>query len=703
MQVYGNSERPNLKTVLFFVTVLVLAFLPVSSFLFFLKNDAFNGYFPPKFFMSESIHAGYLPLWNPYINFGIPQYGDMSGGYWSPITWLIASTMGYTAYALTIEVLLYILIGGMGMYSLCSIWIQDYRVRIIAGIAFMCCGYNIGHLQHFNWISGAAFLPWCLYSYIKLLKYFSLKNVLSTALFFYMLVASAHPGITIGAIYFFIAVLLFYFFNNEQSEKIKTRFKKFTITNGALLLLLLCVSAGMILGYLDILPYFIRGEKISLDASLSNPTNAQSWFSILMPFTTVKNDAFFNTDPTMRNSYFSIALLIFFIAAFFNKKTAWQKFLLTTGLVFALLSAGGIFKSFAYNFLPMIGYVRLNGEFRIFAILCFILLAAIELDKLISGQKQFTGKLKWIYYLLEMILFGFISFGLYKAFHNKDSVVYNMHIILEQHGFASKLKSFIDAISFYDTFWMQGTVQLFILWGIKYCLKSGNFNVLRNIVIADMILASLFNVPFTGVGKASVRDVQAVLNQSPKGIPIPSLKDITQFEAIGVEQEKLVGDWNWYNKQINIKEESAYPVALKNMRRYFETIGTSNTYLDYQKPYLFSTNSSDIINVQAYSPNMISFEVMASADGQVVFKQNYYPHWYYYNSQVKKEVVPYGSNFMSVPVNKGINNITIKFEPTLIKWSMAFSLFAFLGCFIILMTLYVKQPSPLSPPTQQGP
>ena len=105
--------------------------------------------------MSESIHAGHLPLWNPYINFGIPQYGDMSSGYWSPITWLIASTLGYNAYTFTLEVLLYLLIGGIGMYKLTGSLQLNTHVRTIAAVAFMCCGYNVGHLQHFNWLSGA--------------------------------------------------------------------------------------------------------------------------------------------------------------------------------------------------------------------------------------------------------------------------------------------------------------------------------------------------------------------------------------------------------------------------------------------------------------------------------------------------------------------------------------------------------------------
>ena len=147
MQVYAKSNREWLKTILFFILILFLAYLPIASFQFFIKNDAFSGYFPPKFFMSESLHAAQLPLWNPYINFGFPQYGDMSSGYWSPITWLMASTIGYNAYSFTLELLFYILLGGLGMYRLLDHWKINPSVKLIAGLAFMCSGYNIGHLQ----------------------------------------------------------------------------------------------------------------------------------------------------------------------------------------------------------------------------------------------------------------------------------------------------------------------------------------------------------------------------------------------------------------------------------------------------------------------------------------------------------------------------------------------------------------------------
>jgi hypothetical protein len=694
MQVYANSNRLSLNTILFFILVLIVAFLPVSSFLFFLKNDAFNGYFPPKFFMSESIHSGYLPLWNPYINFGIPQYGDMSSGYWSPVTWLVASTVGYNAYSFTIELLFYILLGGLGMYKLTGFFKLDKRVRIIAGIAFMCCGYNVGHLQHFNWLSGAAFLPWCFWSYLQLLKVFSLRNAIAAALFFYMLIASAHPGITICAVYFFIAVLVFHFLKNEPAIPYKTRIKHIGSTNGIFLFLLLILSSGLIAGYLDILPYFVRGEKVSLAESLGEPANLQTWISALFPFATVKNDSFYQTDISMRNSYFSLALLVFFLLTVISKKNSWQKFLLLTGIIFALLSSGGLFKEFAYHFMPFIGYVRLNGEFRIFTLLCFILMAAIELSRFIEQQKRFEGNIKWLYYIIEIIVITCISYGMYKAFTG-ESIVFKIKTVLAENGFALKLKAFIDSLSFYDTLWIQGIIQLLILWLIKWCLKFSNWNLLLKIVIADMILACLLNIPFSGVGKASVAQVQAVLNKSPKGIPVPALRSLLKNDSLPTEEKKLVGDWSMYNKQIGTREEVFYPVALKNMELFYKAaaLQPNGSYLD--QPFVFTTGTGiNDIAVRSFSPSHIAVDVNADSATTMVLKQNFYPHWYVTTRTEKRQVDSFGINFMAAPLVKGPNKVEFSFEPTFIKWAMLISLLSFVIYCILLIVLKTKQPGP---------
>lgn len=685
MQVYTNSKRQSVKTIFAFLLILFVAYLPVSTFLFFIKNDAFNGYFPPKFFMSESLHSGHLPLWNPYINYGIPQYGDMSSGYWSPLTWLIAGTVGYNAYTFTIEVLAYLFIGGIGMYKLCRYFNLQNKVRFIAAIAYMCCGYNVGHLQHFNWLSGAAFLPGCVWAYLVLQQNFSIKNILQSALLFYLFISSAHPGITIGAFYFFIALLLFLFFKNEKKNNFSARIKKFAFSNSLLLISLIVLSIGMIVGYLDIIPHFSRGSKVMLGESLKNPTTPQSWISALLPLSSTKNDAFFATDISMRNIYFSLTLLLFFFLSLFQKNS-WQKFFLYTGIAFLLLSSGGIFKTFAYKFIPLIGYVRLNGEFIIFSLLCFILIAAIELNRFIIEQKEFKGTVKWIYYFFEIILFACIVFGLYKTINGKEGFLYSYKNIALQNGTSLKLKALIDAISFYDALWLQGIIQLFLLWGIKLFLIKRQWNLLARIVIADIVIATLLNLPFTGVGQASVADVQRVLNKSPKGIPIPSLQSVTKNDTVSIYEKGLVGDWSLYNKQIGVTKEVPYPIRLNNTIKYFETIEINPSLSLAQNDFLFTTNTNDSKPaITSFTGNEIAFTLTAPDTGYIVYQQTFYPYWFYDNGKEKKKVQQYTTNFIAVPLVKGENKIEITFEPQKIKIAMLISLIFFSVVVILLL------------------
>jgi hypothetical protein len=689
MQVYANSNRVSVKTILFFVLVLFLAYLPVTTFLFFLKNDAFNGYFPPKFFMSESIHSGFLPLWNPYINFGIPQYGDMSSGYWSPITWLIASTAGYNAYTLTIELLFYIFLAGVGMYRLTGIWITDKHIRFMAAIAFMCSGYHIGHLQHFNWLSGAAFLPFCTWSYERLLKNVTLRNSLVAAFFFYMLLSSAHPGISISALYFFGARFVYQLFQKENSfiNNLGQGIRAHMIFLPAVLL----ISAGMIAGYADILPHFVRSEKVELGESLQNPANLQSWISAVLPFATVKNDSWYRTDISMRNCYFGLVTLMFFLAACFSKKTNWQKFLLWMGFAFMLLAFGGIFKTIAWKYLPLIGYVRLDGEFRVMALLCFTVIGAIAMEKHISSGKNFSGNIKPIYYILEIVLFAAIIYGLYGAFWRHESFLYHFTDINAVPGTGNKLKALIDAITFGDTLWIQGTIQMLFLWGIKWCLRSGNISLLTKLVVVNTILISLMNIPFTGVGKSSVADVQAVLNKSPKGIPVPALKPVLDNDTISVAETGLVGNWSLYNKQPGVLSWAPYPIVLHNMHAYFKS---GKTFTD--KPFVFldPANDSNDILINTFSPNEIALQVRAASSTHVVLQQNHYPHWFYRSDSIKKPAGKAGLNFMSAPVDTGTQQVVFSFEPVFVKRMMMLSLVSFVLLIIVISFLTIRSSFP---------
>ncbi|MBI2731359.1 MAG: hypothetical protein HYX40_11535 [Sphingobacteriales bacterium] len=675
-----------------FITLLV-AFLPIVSFSFALKNDLFLGYYPPKFLTGEVLHNGDLPLWNPYISFGIPFYGDMNGGFWSPITWFIASTTGYNVYILTIEVLLYLWIGGSGMYYLTSHWVQNKNIRLIAAIAFMCCGFNIGHLQHLNWISGAAFLPWCLWSFIKVNVTGVLKYYLVSALLFYFFISSAHPGLIICTVYLFLSLFILFLIRSYQTAGLKGASlisKRYFF----LFLLLTMLCAGIIAGYTDIIPHFSRGNIVSLRSSLAQPTTAQSWVSLLLPFSTTKNQDLFQTDIAMRNSYFGLLLFIFLLSSIPRQKTFWQKFLLITGMIFLLLSTGGLFKTIAYYCIPFAGYIRLNGEFRIFSLLCFIPAAAIALDKYLSGS--YTMKFpKYLSLVVACIAAIIITWSLYMLIRDHESILFANVFFSNPESLNTQLKKIVDSISFYDTIIIQVTIQLVLLFLLIKNLTSKNSKWLLLLSIIDLSLATELNLPFTGVGKNPVSQLSSIHNHSPKGIITPPIQPLFKNDTLSRSDSTLVGEWGFYNKQIGSPKRVLYPVQLKNTVAYYTAMERDSTYNMRNNPFLFigETEGNKIIadtnnhianaNIKSFSTNKIILEFNSTKNSKLIFLQNYYPHWYYYKDGKRYTMDKAGINFMSVPVSKGENELLIQFEPQIVKVAMMISF----GIFILYIFL----------------
>ncbi len=678
-----------MKTCTIFPAILFIAYLPVSSFLFFLKNDAFNGYFPPKFFMSESIRSGILPLWNPYINFGLPQYGDMSSGYWSPVTWLIASTTGYTAYTFTAELLFYLLAAAIGMYLFCRRLSLYKPVCILAAVAYMCSGYMVGHLQHFNWISGAAFLPWCLWAYHRLQQSFSINGIIVASLCFFMLAASAHPGIIISSIYFFTAFAIFSYFNKQQPASAAANTKRFILSNLLLLAGIALLSAGMIAGYSDLIPHMTRGERLSSSAAISNPFSAPAAISALLPLSTVKNNVLFATDISMRNIYIGITLLLFFLVALFTEKNRFQKFLLISGSFFLLVSSTGFIKDNVYEYLPLFGYVRMNGEFTVFAVMCFIIMAAISLDRYFRETGLFSGALRTWYYVLELACFAAIFTGAYLAYQQHDSICYRYGNISIAAGMPGKLKAIIDALSFYDCLWMQGSVQLFMLWLVKWGLVRKKIKWLTVVAIADLVIACLINIPFTGVGKASVAEVQSVLDKSPRGIIIPALKPVNSYDSISTYETGLVGNWSFYNKQPGVNRFAFYPVELNTTKQVF----AGDTSICAGKPFLFTETGygDDKIIVNEFTGNSISATVFSSGNGRLVLQQNLYPYWYALVGDKKTPIRDYRQVFMWAPMKAGNNRVEFRFEPVRVKKAMMLSAVSFLFFSLILAVVYIRR------------
>ncbi len=659
----------------------------------------FTGYLPPRFLMGEVLETNSMPVWNPYIAFGIPFYGDMSGTYWNPITWLIAGTTGYNAYMLTLEVVFYIVSGAIGMYLLSSQFSQTKYIRYLAAIAYLCNGYTVGHLQHLNWLSGAAILPWCLWSIHRMFQKSSLSRIIQSVLIFYLFLSATHPGIIIGAFYFFIPYLLFLFFKPPAELHLLQRAQ--LIKPGILFLLLfLLLSAGLIYSYAEIISVFARREKLQLGLLLNENTTIKSWLSFLLPFSTVKNKLFFENDIAFRNCYIGLLFLAMLFWGIRKKMTGLQWLLISLAAFFLLLSIGEQFKVIANKCLPLIGYVRVNAEFRIFALICLILFAVQQLQKLTHYKEDDWKRLLVILKSFLLVFVIFIFIGILLKWNNYEQTTNALPNIYPP-SIRSQLKVFIDHLYFADTIIFQSILQILLTAGLLIAAKQKRIKAILFISSIDLVLATLLSLPFTGVGKDSVNTVQQILNKSPQGIPKPAMNVINQPSELTKAQENLIGNWDFYSKQPGNRRNIYYPIKLNSVANYYILANEDNKYRVENYPFLFITDSIITYplqltktvgteNIITYKTDKIHIRINTDRPGNLIILQNYYKYWHITINN--KTILPgkLETGFMYSPVSAGPNDIIISFEHPYIKWFVPGTALLMLSYFLFIFFSFKK-------------
>ncbi len=658
----------HLKPALILLGILLIAYLPLSSFHFAMKNDAFSDNFPQKYFFSESIHSGYFPLWNPYLNFGFPIYADPGFAFWNPITWLWGSVIGYSAFSLTAEVLLYLFISGISMYYLMQYFRFSAIIAVLVSSMYMCSGFFYGSLQYINFLIAAAFLPLLLMNFLKLQKDPHFRNSFLTAISFYIIASGGHPAIPVATLYFLIVVFLLIIVFDLYQSKIKKRI--FYSLISAILFTLFFLPG--IHSYISVLPHYLI-PKLS-PGNKTATFSFSSLISLIFPFSTAGSSAIFQNDVAMRNIYFSIAG---FASVFIGLKyrIKWVSLFLISGFFISLLSFGGAIKATVYSHLPLISFIRTNGEFRVFTLLCFCISAGFGLDK-IEEHNIFLPTYKLI---LKVILIVSVFIIIYSLFSGNLLISVSN---IQTRSTTDELKGLISNSPFNFYLLISGLIALFFT-GALLMLKKPRSIWFPALIIADLIINAIIFLPITGIGRVTLSEIQSIYNENPKGFPIPSLTPLNEVKNYDKKTAGLVGDKSFYDKQIGIKELTGYPSYLKTTDAYL--ISPLKLKVE-EHPFLFLLSDFDYpgkkekIKINYFSPSQINIEVTSIDPDTLIFLQNYYPFW---NATVNGRTVPIKKefiSFMSIPINKKVNNVVFFYKDPNLFYTIAIAIISFLTC-----------------------
>ena len=655
------------KPFLLFVLFVIVAYLPVFLPFFHLKNDLITQNLPTRYIISESVYSGYFPWWNPYIHFGIPQYGDMNNGFWNPFLWLVAKTVGYNIWSISFEEMFYILAGGWGIYKLSKELGISKDLAIITGICYMGCGYITGHLQHFCWITGTAFFPWVLLYFFRINKNPVLGNFIVGSLTVFLFVSSTHPGLIIGALYFFLFAIIFIFIFRKNYCRSFYQ-PKFGLINLSFFLLSSVFSIVVIISNVDVLQHISRGSKVGLGEALLDPTSFQSYLSLLFPLS-VNKSSFFATDISMRNMYMGLTS---FAGLILLSKYTNKKLLVAISIVllfFILLSAGGIFKTFFYYYLPLLGYVRLNGEFSYFVILIMILSAAFALQNLMADKNKDQLIRKLIRGVSALSVSAIIIAVSFIAFE-RLSIIYDAPAA---GNFKTTIKNILDKLHFADLLLINAFIHLLTLWLVNK--RKPDLNQIASLAVINLVVITWLTLPFTGLGMACKKEMNDKMVVLPHGIHVQELQPLvkTNFLDPALENELvLIGS---YSKKIGYYKEEKYPVQLKRAKKFFEDTAlhrfiNQQSFIFLSKDTAVGTETNfdpSVIHITEFGSGLLKLTVDNSGYRYITFLQNDYPYWETFVNKKKASHFTGYKTFITAPVGEGRQELEFRFNPVPVK------------------------------------
>jgi hypothetical protein len=214
--------------------------------------DLADVYYPVQKYFADSVHAGRLPYWTPYLYSGMPFLSDPQTGAWYPLHWPFF-LIGVTPRILFGELVLHSFLALAGTFLLARKLFGDPLAAAIAAMFYAWGGFFAAHSSQLGMFEAAALLPWLLWA-----SRLERRSWLWTGAFAGLITLT---GSFDAAMYCFLALACFLL--ASRSWKQAAMLAVATPAIG------LCLSAVVILPWLEIVKY--AAHPVTSPASVLHP------------------------------------------------------------------------------------------------------------------------------------------------------------------------------------------------------------------------------------------------------------------------------------------------------------------------------------------------------------------------------------------------------------------------------------------------
>lgn len=696
-----QQNRIHYRNYILLLLICLLAYWPLTFGLFSVKNDAIHYFLPYRFHISEALRNREFPFWSPYIYLGNPVYGDMQSGAWNPIVWLFSAIGRYDLTLFHYENLLYIFLGGIGMYKLTNRFTNHSHTALLIAASYMLSGFMLSG-QLINWLAAAAFIPFVIHYYILAIAESSSAYATKTGIALFFLFTAGYPSFFILTGYLLIIIFLSFSINRLRKNKpVAGYWKKLLLHQLLILLVFAGLSLPAIVSFIDLLPYYQRGSGTSYHDTVTNAFSIQHSLTLLFPGTINANDIVSVTDITCRNIYIGILPLI--ILTVLPPKRSFRNILLAALAMFSILFSLGDatpIRKLCYDFIPLLDTFRHPSQMRLFFILALLLLAAPGLKKIISGELDYRLKKKLKLALIFVTSVFFITFLIALS----QSSIVSKIATSNNGGIRTVIKNFLESVTLSDSIVLNSLLQLVflgvcIIW-FKKILSSRLFFGLC--WVCNLFIMAQLVLPASFVSKVSPKMVNKTIHSSLSGFPVIDLeKSLAENSSDALSHFNISGLEYFYNKRIGISKVTNSPAFLIQQDKFLQTeklfqLVSSLPVVYLASPVLTLKDTAalpDVFNgcryaftaspistdsctqagkaqIKQLSANSFTIETVSDTTAFLVLSQNYYHHWKVKIDDKSDTIYKTNISFMGTQVPPGTHTVTFQFVPNITMKAM---------------------------------
>jgi len=326
--------------------------------------DAADYFYPLFFTASEALRDWRLPLWTPYLFCGFPTIANVEAQIFYPVNLLFLPFTPFTPYAVYLSIILHCLIAGVSMYYLVKRLTGSARAGFLSALAYMYCGFIVGHVQHVTMIEVMAWLPLVFLLLDRSLQERRWDLSVSAGLVLGVSILAGHPQ-TSHAMVFVLAIHALYRGGTACWEAKKWRPLFFPLAS-----LGSCLVTGGMLAAVQLLPTWelareaVRGNPVTFQvAARSGQFTLYDLMSLFVPnyFGAVTQPYWGALDISQSILYVGTVPLLFagyaIVAGRRSKEVIYCCLFAGVSLLLALGEHGPLFRFF-YEYVPGFSYFR---------------------------------------------------------------------------------------------------------------------------------------------------------------------------------------------------------------------------------------------------------------------------------------------------------------------------------------------------------